>query len=1399
MAYYHKRALFIVFVLCFPGSFVCSEFPFVQQCFASTDRSRCVFVDPTNGSDSSACLSSNSPNVSCQSLDYVFNAPRSDHTVYVLGSGVHNLTSPTATFQSLNSITIIGVGIQSTIIQCMVDNTGLSFEGITDLNLSSLSFHNCSALRNSTSRNYTEATGLRFMQIQVALYFYSCDNLTLHNINVSHSPSAIGVVVYDTIGTNTITSSVFSHNTAPTNSECGGGGGFYVEFTFCIPGNETCSDDIVTHTNQNHDSIYTFENCLFESNVALSSKSSNATYLVPLRSNHNALGRGGGLSIFMKANASRNTIIVKDSHFGNNSATWGGGLFVEFHDNTSNNTVIVSNTTLTLNHCPFTPTSGTGGGGMRLGHYVFNGSAATVSNRIVITNCTFTNNTALNGGGLSISPTVQSVGQNQVASVLINESIFNYNIARLGAALHVSRFAMILDGNIISVLLSDCKFEGNSNDYVKYLHEKEGYKTKAYQPGLGAVYVNQVPLIFRSQSYPGNVFTKNNGSALAAIGASLDFSDCTARFFYNEGMNGGAIALLGLAWLRINDETSLVFVRNLATIDGGAIYNKYIERENLITYVNCFIRHTKYYSIRPEQWKATFEFHNNRDQSGARLSAIYSTSILPCAWGGGGLVNVEFLSHVFCWNDYWSYYPNNSCIANVHSDIGNVAFTGPSHTNTVEAFPGRLFKIPVHISDDLHVSMGNQTVFSSSLNGYQNSSNSTVKYIWNLNTEVKVPEHTRPKLLLDSIGDRVWHVSVHVKLLECPPGFSYNNVTNECWCLNGNYSGAVFCDSDFRNAYLGSDTWMGKLDESNEDYGDYLVAICPPHYCFSEQKALPNSTDELNSRICGTNNRNGTMCGSCIDGHAVAVNSPSYACVNCSDDEIVINRLVYIVSVYIPLALLFSLIILFNIRLTSAPANAFILYCQLLASTFDLNADGQIPVSKFAGNNSETFVRAYKIIYGIFNLEFIEQFLDPFCVGDLNALEVIALDYAVAFFPLVMILVIMLLYRLKRCFRCIQCSMPTWFKKRTSRIQPRRSSISEAILPAFAAFFLLSYNKFSTTSSFLVGSQPLLLPNGKPPLGNSSLRVYFDGTYSFYDPYYRRNYLIPASIVFATFVAIPPILLLDFPIKVFEVCLIKVPFLWRLYPVDKVHILLDTFQGCFKNKMRFFAGAYFLFRLAVNTSYNLTNDWFTQFLIQEILCLVMVALLVVCQPYSKENKLFNFIDPLIFLNLGILNVISYHLLAVTRMKMSPNEMFFILQCVLVLLPLVFMILYIVGYLMKPCLKHSKLRLKETLQRRRAQYQALGGLASTENSTPQQTEQVSDSESDSAAATEDEALLRRAEKKNTYRPQTRTVVEIDGMEGEAITRQTVQSTDSGLRSVQTTSSANYGSTENSTHS
>ena len=794
---YGTKFLLLLISLYALASCAAGDFPNVPQCYESANT-RCIFVYPQNGSNYCDCASKGANIIYCSSLDSVFNVScQTNQTIYILSNGNHTLTSPVATFTNLSNITFIGLGVESTAISCVQDaenkTVGLSFEGSTNISFLNLSILGCSALRISSS-SYHQNGSLKFANIFVALYFYSCENIVMYNISISLSPNATGVVVYNTVGTNIFTNSVFSNN--HVSGGAAGGGGFYVEFTFCIPGDENCSDDAVSYTDRNHDSVYTFEGCTFIDNTASTSTTEDTTYLVPYRSSHFALGRGGGLSFFLKADAHRNNICITDCRFENNSATWGGGLFVEFHDDTLDNVIDVDGCFMINNHCPFTPTTGTGGGGMRLGHYVFNGNSSNymyVPNLISLTSCSFSSNTAFNGGGLSISPTVQNVTKDQVATVFISQSNFTGNVARLGAALHVSRFAMILDGNIINVVISDCNFDSNAVNFIKYLREYGGNKTDAYQPGLGAVYINQVPVAFQTRV----CFTSNSGSAIAAVGASLDFSDCFATFKDNLGMNGGAIALLGLAWLRINDNTSMKFWGNVATVDGGAIYNKYVERENLITYVNCFIRHAKYYSVKPSDWKATFEFGYNYDLNKGRLSAIYSTSILPCSWAGGSEMQ---LGDVFCWRGFWTYVPDFDCSAHIHSDIGKVEFTN----YTIQTFPGHQIHLPVSILDDLGKDLtSNQSVFSRTLRVNGHTKNKT-DYIWNLETNIEGSENSSVKVLLDSIGDRVWHITFEVNLEECPPGFQFNEGVGKCECLDNKYSGAVTCDEEAQRAYLKS-------------------------------------------------------------------------------------------------------------------------------------------------------------------------------------------------------------------------------------------------------------------------------------------------------------------------------------------------------------------------------------------------------------------------------------------------------------------------------------------------------------------------------------------------------------------------------------------------------------------
>lgn len=1349
-----------------------------------------IIIDAKNGSDSSACLTSGSSLTACQSLDWALDiGHRMNSTQYILSAGTHYINQAVGTFKDLSNIAFSGRGNSSneTVIHCTNSTAALAYENVTNISITNITFFNCSAIRNSTSKNF-HLKEYKAYQFYVALYFYSCKNVMLSHVSVENSPGATGVVMYDTDGDITVTNCTFSNNSVDPNSlDYPGGGGFYVEFTYCIPGDVHCQDSqrtIVSHTSRNADAKYVFDNCTFvlnnASNPQLGQSAKNSTsFIVPFRADHMAFGRGGGLSIFVKGNATRNSFVVNNCHFINNSALWGGGLFVEFHDNTSSNAVIVTGSSMKQNECFFTADFGTAGGGMRLGHYVFGNSAnnESIGNHITISGCRFTKNSALNGGGLSISPTMQNVPTNLVASVKLSGNWFIENYARLGAALHIDRFTMITEGHMLTVSIEDNTFFSNSVDFARYLFDRYGKTVDIYQMGVGAMYVSQVNVAFVNTVF----FAFNNGSAIAAIGTELDFTNCVATFYTNLGYNGGAIALLGLAYLRIDNNTQMYFTFNLATVNGGAIYNRNIERENLISYDSCFIRHTDFL-LSPDKWGAKFEFSSNNDQAGSSLNSIHTTSLLPCTWGGENLIGG---TSAFCWPN-WEYHESD-CTDQVKTDVGSITLN--TESNLVEAIPGQQFQLPITILDDLKHNMTYQTLFSISENSYQNQSgNDSVRYIWQDRATLNGRVNSSVKLLLDGLSDMSWHVNIQVSFKDCPPGFKIDDNGTTCDCA-GDYNGYLIrCDRSTSEAFLKDSIWMGTIPGQD----GYFASLCPSQFCFSDPTTpLPKDADELDRMICGHYDRTGVICGKCRNDFGVAVNSPFYKCINCTDKDIVPNIFKYVAAVYIPLISFFTLIILLDIRLTSGSANAFILYSQLVTTTFNLNADGQI-------RTSSMFPTLFSIPYGVFNLQFFEGFLPNLCFGSLNTLSVIALDYIVAVFPLLIILIVVCLVKLKDLLSSICGANRFQFLNHPIlKAVRQRLKVSGAILPAFSSFLLLSYHKFNITSAYLLGSQGLISDTGQ---SSNVPRVYYYGNYSIVSTYYTRLYLPLASIVIATFVAIPPLLLLDFPIRAFEWCISKVDCLWRIYPVGKVQIFLDTFQGCYKNKMRCFSGLYFIFRLVINTAYLTTATWLGQYYIQQMACLFMIGLLLVCQPYNKEYKVFNIVDILIFLNLSALNTISFYQYSLSLTNPNtehPRSLPSIVQQCLVYLPILFMFGYIVWYFIKPyqtqikfcllrwmnlCYRKEQTHLPNTSSDGNEEERIRQGISSLSKIVEKSGEEYS----------EEEALFHRAESVNRYRTYTSTLIGIENQTEGVATIQTDSTNDSGLRSSILSAMHNYGS-------
>ena len=1046
-----------------------------------------VYIDSNNGRDNETCIVGNNSSRPCQSLHWALQQDyrRSSTQFVLLNSGPHLLHEPIETFAYVSSIAFIGSEVNTTIC-CMAAETGLAFTDISDLVFVNISFIGCASERMSTSRNFSATNHSAFSTVQVSLYFYHCHDVSMTNVRVENPGSgATGVIMYDSDGVNTITNSYFVNCTVEPDHP--GGGGFYVEFSYCVPGNTSCfnnSDDTISYESRNRGAQYHFLNCTFRQNVAKDSGKYKSTYIVANRANHEAFGRGGGLSIFVKGNASDNAFNISKCTFDSNHALWGGGFFVEFHDDTFNNTITVSQSTFSSNECRFTTHSGTGGGGIRIGHFE-NPQAFPVLNQIIndiiLIQCNFLNNSALNGGGLSVHSSLKHKAVVNVSTIHVINGVFSENVARLGAAMYVNPFSIFNAGKTLSVYIVQCNFTNNSNQYV---HRIKGFRDKPYEIGVGTVYINKVDVHFQDKL----TFSYNSGSALAVVGTAVNFkSNCEADFLFNTGIEGGAIALLGVAYIQIGDNVTMKFYENKASSKGGAIYNKYIEKEDIKTDLNCFFQHEN--PLRnPKYWNAHFSFYGNKHQGGLWPNAIYSTSLLPCSWNGDNEISDKL---IFCDKQQWNF--TAECNALLSSDVGKIKYTGGGVIkNRVQAYPGKPFRLPIRVQDDLSNSIKlGQTIFSVSTNYSDASNTSTANdfaYFWGESATLNEAASKDIALKLYSIGDRVWHVEVLVDMQSCPPGFKpvqSNIETTVCNCSE-DYNGALICDYGLFHSYLKNGHWMGKIP----GHDDYLVGQCPPSYCASSKISmhlpLPSTEEELEKLICGEQNRRGVLCGDCLEGFGIAVNSLAYnsACVHCNQTEVnvISNVAKYVASIYIPLFFMFTILILFDIRLTTGPANAFILYCQVVASTFDLNADGQIPLNNITSISTQ-LLQAYQVPYGIFNLEFIENFLSPLCFGaDFNMLSVLSLDYIVALFPLIMILVVVLCVKLHACIplkcQCYRNSRFSKFSLIDRAIATRRRNIREAILPAFSAFLLLSYTKFSIVSSYLVKYQPLINENG---------------------------------------------------------------------------------------------------------------------------------------------------------------------------------------------------------------------------------------------------------------------------------------------------------------------------------
>ena len=1368
------------------------------HCSVESEWQHTILINAFNGTRNDTCYDSGSGQITCEDINAGFRF-RNSSTEFVLRPGMHYLSDPVP-FSSVNQIAIIGDNGSMSTVVCG-EGTGFSFINSTSITLQWVTYLACGVLQNSTSKNFSsDASGqsghLRLQVFLVGFYFYQCRDVVLEYMTIADS-SANGLVMYDTVGNVVVMNSIFYNNSVPSNqnhtSTHSGGGGVSVEFSFCKPGDEKCSttgDHF--QIGNNSDSTYIFRNCTFAKNIANIAEKYMwlSGFIKPYLSYHEALGRGGGLSLYFKGNATNNTVTIVNCTFRHNHAVWGGGLIVNFEDNSVGNLVNIDSCHFEENHCYYALSYGTGGGAIRISMYnYFGGSTAPHwnGNQVLIYTSTFENNRALDGGAISIQGALQyETPDKQITRVRMNNCNFVNNSGRLGSAVNVQLLPVVSEGKMPQVVIANCVFTSNT---VKYTD------ATLYNTGIGAVYVTEIPVTFLSFVH----FESNIGTALAAYNSQLNFGNCRAIFQSNIGIDGGAIALLAAAYLLINDSTDMTFINNTADHRGGAIFNLYVSKNSMKTYIACFLRYdTPFIS----DWKSRFTFNNNNATQG---KSIFSTSILPCAWKFGSGI-IQDVKRILCWDEeHWNYSGQN-CSDEIYTEASHF-----SHIRSpIQVVPGQQFSLPITVQDDLSHNITKQVVYQASI---QNSSVARVdpKFAYVANSEMAITglnqsESDNVVLKLDTAGSTVWHIDVNVQILMCPPGLSPVTLNGTAWntiCkCSGTYGGHLKCavtansyKVDVRNGF-----WIGNVS------GLMLMGECQRH-CRIDIKEnyyrIPKniSVKDLDSYVCGVNNRTGILCGKCLENYGPAVNSWSFRCVACNDSDIAKRIVKYFFTTYVPLFFMFLAVILSKVQLTTGPANAFLLYAQMISTVFEVNAGGVIALnSAFSPRTIDWLEDVYYFVYGIFNLDFLSYLLNRYCLTQkLNTLDVLQLQYCVAIFPLLMIIAVVVALKLKeqcfgRCFgKCLSRCTQRFQNQRTDTQEEGRERsgwrFTDNLLHAFVAFTLLSYTKFGTSSAFILSATALFDKDGN---SFGARRLYNAGQYSIDYKGYVYGYGLLAGVVFAVFVTLPPLMLLG-PLNWFNQLFVpRVSLLRRYWPSDKVNIVLDSFQGCYKPHARFFAGLYFLFRMAIFINYAFTTSFFQTYAIQQILATIMVALVAIFQPYRRQ--LFNYVDILIFLNMAILNSLSIYIFISS--ETNPQAPFpvavFIILYILVYLPLV----YIIGYLLYSFFKSD-------YRKRIARYLKLQYTKCCCHNKDPSLQPLLDPASGNIQSSnykglaDDASLFVRAKEANTFRPSPSIrravglsvddatgvthITEDDHEDGSSKSKRSSQDVDSGLRS------------------
>ena len=439
--------------------------------------------------------------------------------------------------------------------------------------------------------------------------------------------------------------------------------------------------------------------------------------------------------------------------------------------------------------------------------------------------------------------------------------------------------------------------------------------------------------------------------------------------------------------------------------------------------------------------------------------------------------------------------------------------------------------------------------------------------------------------------------------------------------------------------------------------------------CFNTTDYMEYFTVTMESyqETCTVFNRTDMLCGKCIDGFSLPAYSFSVRCVPCQNITQWRRTLQYIAIAYGPLTVFMFMIVVFTVSVNSAPLHGWIFVCQM--ASLALNMRVLTTSAEHNQDMSYTYAQVFGSLFGIWNLDFFRSVYCPFCLhSSLTTLQVMSLDYIIAAYPLVIIVIMYVLVDLhsRDCRPVVVMWRPFHYCFARFRHQ---LNIRTSLVDAFGTFFSLSYVKFLSTTVDLI--MPSKVWNGGS--NNYSLHVYFDGSMQLF-----KDRHIPFGVlsmaVFSVCNVLPLVLILIYSFP-------QTQKLTSCFPVCIQRLLrpfMDNLLGCYKDgtngtrNCRYFAVVYHVARIVYFSCFTWTESLYL-YPITVYICIILGMLVAVIQPY--KSLAYNTVDTILVLSLGLAYTgsLAFFLAGLT------DPLHVTASIAITFVPLLVPILYIVGY------------------------------------------------------------------------------------------------------------------------